>query len=282
MMTRKFNSSEKMQCAFNNSLLCAGSDQLWGFMPNSEIDYAYYLNFGNDSNFFMSFSSSFGRYDFNEIELKNIKKHLEKFNLLTVRESSAVNFLRTLSIDSTEILDPTLMIDSSIYKKISGRRIIKENYIVVYKLRNDHQLELLSSLLSQKFNLKIVYISNTYFHFNKSGKTFVNPDLSLMLSLFKYSDMIISDSFHATVFSIIFEKQFYTHLPGKTNSRIVDFLNGIDLEKRFFSNINELDFNNRIDFTSINNKINKKREIYSKFLITELDKIKRMYEQNFK
>lgn len=239
-LTKKYNSSEKMQGKFDDCILCSGSDQLWGYMPNEEIDFTYYLNFSNETNRLISLSSSFGRYDFSQENIDLIKNHLDKYDFITVREESAKKFLEGINISSTHVLDPTLLVDRSIYHEFAKQKANKGEYIVVYKLRHDNQLDELANVLAEKHNLKIKYITNSIFFKNKNGKNYANKSVKKVLSLIRDSKFVVTDSFHATVLSVIFSKNFFTHLPGKTNSRIVDFLDSLNLSNRYFSDIKDL------------------------------------------
>lgn len=256
-LTQKYNTITYMENQFNDDILCSGGDQLWGYMPYNDLDDAYYLNFGNKTNKYISFSSSFGRYDFDEKNKDRIKNNLKKYNFVTVREKSATEFLSTIGIESTLMLDPTLLIDKSFYYQLANKKL-KKGYVLVYKLRSDSKLDDYAQLLSSSKKIKIKYITNTSLMKNKKGKTYANKNLNMVLSLFKNADYIVTDSFHATVLSVIFGKEFYVHLPGKTNSRIVDFLNLLSLPDRIFEEIEKKD--GIIDYKIVDEKIESMRQ----------------------
>ena len=257
-LTEEYNTNEELKGKFKNSILISGSDQLWGLMPNEKLDGNYYLNFGDNTNKYISFSSSFGRYDFEKKQLSYICDSLLKYESITVREKSAVSFLKKNNFQSKLILDPTLIVNKDIWLKMA-KECNEKNYVLVYKLRQDKYLNLMSEIIAKEKNLKIIYVTNTIFNNNKNGKNYINKNINVVLGLFKSASYVVTDSFHATVFSVIFEKNFYTHLPGKTNSRIVDFLEMLNLSNRIFDeklNINDYE---SIDYEYVNKILESKQ-----------------------
>ena len=85
-LTPRFRSPEELQAHdFGDDLLCAGSDQVWGYMSDGSVDSAYFLDFGSPSNRYFSYSASFGRDDFPEAYYDSITPLLKKFSFITVR-----------------------------------------------------------------------------------------------------------------------------------------------------------------------------------------------------
>lgn len=85
----------------------------------------------------------------------------------------------------------------------------------------------------------------------QKGKKFANKNLSFVLGLFKNCNYVITDSFHATVLSIIFKKNFFIALPEQTGMRLTEFLSLINLEDRIVKDVNSLKNKKHIDFTKI-------------------------------
>ena len=273
-MTTRYSSETEMSEKFNGSILCSGGDQLWGYMPNMHLDDAYYLNFGNETNQYISLSSSFGRYDFNNLEIMQIKKNLIKYNFITVREASAKNFLSNLGIKSHEVLDPTLLVDKQLWLGMCDSSYASERYVLVYKLRQDDKLVEFANVISKKLNVKIIYITNSSFNRSKNGKTLINPDISTVLSLFKHAQMVITDSFHATVLATIYEKDFYVHLPNGTGARIVDFVEKLKLDNRIIDNSYEINIENKIDYQKVNSLLKEERAKSDEIISKMLDSLK--------
>lgn len=272
-LTKRYSSSKEMNNEFEGEILCSGGDQLWGYMPNNQLDTAYYLDFANESNKCISFSSSFGRYDFNEIERNIICNNLKKYNFITVREKSAVKYITDFNLDAKLVLDPTLLVEKSLWHKLANNYKLDYEYVLVYKLRQDEKLNSLAEKIAKENNIKIIYITNTVFNKNSNGENYINKDLATVLALFKNAKYVVTDSFHATVLSIIFEKKFSTHLPGKTNARIVDFLNMLSISERIYDDIDTFDYNNSIDYDSINNKLEETKQLDLEFIKNKMESL---------
>lgn len=252
-LTHRISNFDNKNIDFSNTILCSGGDQLWGYMPYNQLDRNYYLCFGSKNNKYISFSSSFGRYDFSKEEKEFILKNLKKYCFITVREESAVSFLNQLGISSNCILDPTLLVNKSVWFSICSKKIYRKRYILVYKLRQDDQLNKLAEKIQKAENekLDILYITNTYFNKNGKGKNIINPKLEYVLQLFKNSEYVVTDSFHANVLAVIFQKNYFVHLPGDTNSRIIDFNKKIGQEKRIIDNYEECNIFDKIDYYKV-------------------------------
>ena len=260
-LTKRYSNSKEMKNAFNNEILCSGGDQLWGYMPNNQLDTAYYLDFANDTNKCISFSSSFGRYDFNDNEKEVISSNLKKYSFITVREESAVKYINNFNLDAKLVLDPTLLVEKKLWHQLANDYKPKEDFVLVYKLRQDEKLNNLAERIANENGLKIIYITNTVFNKNSNGKTLVNKKLSIVLSLFKNANYVVTDSFHATVLSIIFEKKFCTHLPGKTNARIIDFLDMLSISERIYYDVEFYSYNDEINYLKVNSILEEKKKI---------------------
>lgn len=233
-LTPRFRSLAELQAHdFGDDLLCAGSDQVWGYMSDGSVDPAYFLDFGGSGNRYFSYSASFGRDDFPGAYYDSITPLLKKFSFITVREKSGEDLLRAhASLPAVTILDPTLMLDRDTWLELADREIKPEPYILVYKLRKNKELDAYARALAKRKHCKILKISSSVYDFLGYGKKEILKDPRRVLSLFKNASAVVTDSFHATVFSIVFNRQFVDFLPPKTYKRITDFLQMLELENR--------------------------------------------------
>lgn len=261
---RKFSSIDDLKEYNFTGILCSGSDQIWGYMPNGKLDPAYFLDFAKENNTCISFAASFGRSDFSLDEWNYIRKELQKFSMISIRENNLVSEInKNYKLDSFSILDPTLMIDPKFWFYFCDSKTkIKNKYILVYQLRKNLDMDKYIKDVEQKTGLRAIRISTSIYDFFKNNtKVLLSP--SNVLSYFKNAELIITDSFHATVLSIIFNKQFIDVLPPKTSLRIVDLLSTLQISNRIlksFSDFSLLD--NNISYTLINKKIKELRDNY--------------------
>lgn len=243
---------------------CAGSDQVWNSEWNGKFDEAFYLQYGSQGIKRFSFSSSFGVENIPRGESVKVKKILEEFNIITVRESSAVTLLDKLGIKADCILDPTLLIEKKQWKTVINSDIKKNGkYILVYQLNNNVKFDEIVEKAAEELSCKVIRIE--YKKTNKYGAHIILPDITDWVSYFYFAEYIITDSFHATAFSINFEKKFVNILPDKYGTRILSILEKVNLEERKIddaSQINVLD--KSIDYTNVKKKLENARKYVDK------------------
>ena len=277
-LTPKFDSIEALQnYDFSDSYLCAGSDQLWGYMPNGKIDPAYFLDFGTSKNTFFSYSASLGRTDFNEEYYKNLNEYLAKFSFITVREQSGVSLIEGKTpYQAKHVLDPTLMLERDFWLDYADKKIKEKPYILLYQLRRNSFIDQYAKAVAKKYNLKIVRVSTSIYDIFRFGKKKILKDPKTVLSLFKNAECVISDSFHATVFSLIFNKKFVDVLPKTTHERITDLLRLVGLQSRVVNELTEQSLNEiegDIDYNAVNERLNAYRTESREIFARELGKL---------
>lgn len=213
-----------------------GSDQVWH--PQAACD-GYLLNF--NAKYKMSYAASFSTKDLPLDVRQYYSKSLRQFDAISVREEAAVDMAKQLSGKEVSwVVDPTLLLTYDDWNNITSERIIKEKYVFCFFLGNLSFDKKIIQEFAEKRNLSIVcmpYLSGL----KNKGATFGNIlkyDVSPQdfLSLVKYSECIFTDSFHATVFSHIFNKDFFVFNRGgiKTmNDRIYSLTELFGTQNRF-------------------------------------------------
>lgn len=254
-LTKRYSSIDELKKSKLSGILCSGSDQLWGYMPNKQIDQVYFLEFGKKDNEYISFSSSFGRLDFGE-NWNIIKKYLKKYSILSLREISSVDYInKEFNYDAFQLIDPTLCIDKKIWWEMCYKKLRKSGkYILVYQLRKNSNIDNYVNHLAKINNLKIIRVTTQIYDFFRFNNSKVLRSPKYVLTLFKNASLIVTDSFHATVMSIVFEKNFIDILPPITSLRIRDLLNQLNLSSRILSDFD--DFNiikSNIDYSVVDN-----------------------------
>lgn len=254
--------SEKYDC-----IIC-GSDQIWN-IKIADCDPIYFLP-DLKINKKIAYAVSVGNSDFVDIEnSEQLKKWILDFDHITVREQKTIeklcDFTKT-QVATCCTLDPTLLHTKEVFDKIISKRIVKEDYIFLYNIWNaDDGFRIAKSISKQKGlpvytilsvrNLRLaIRIKN-----NNIKILLVNSSPSDYLSLIKNSSFVITDSFHGTAFSIIFEKQFicvnYTKEDNslKNDVRLNNVLGYFHLQNRYMSVEQALNFdtNNNIDYEDV-------------------------------
>lgn len=265
----------------NYNTVIVGSDQVWRPMYSCNV-YNDFFNFLSDKNITkISYAASFGTNDweFSDEQTLICKKLIKNFKAVSVREDSAViKCKEKFDIDAKLVLDPTLLLDKSVYLTIiSNNEQDLNKGIYTYVLdRNGvkgEMIEKVSSLLNKKvfFNQPLKHQSDVLISDSYNIMDLVYPPVEGWLQGFRDADFIITDSFHGTVFSIIFNKPFLSIVnEGRGKTRFLSLLSLFGLENRLISDIEEIDdilIRGEIDYKRVNQVLIEKRNESLKFLL---------------
>ena len=182
-----------------------GSDQVWrrDFAINFGFD--YFLDFVPSNVIKASYAASFGlnTWDYTNDESKIIKRLLQDFRGISVREKEAVGLCKShLEMDAELLIDPTMLLNDSIYGKYSSDRIIQDKYVFVYWLGDLNDIsKYVSEYESLGYKVKVITLRGNH----------VVDSVEDWLSYIKYADIVLTDSFHGCVFSMLFHKQFVAY-----------------------------------------------------------------------
>lgn len=176
-----------------------GSDQVW-----NPMDKKYgYNNFAMFTKNKITMAPSFGVDVFPQNRVKEFNTYLNSFDYLSAREKSGVEIIKNISGKTAEcVIDPTLMLSKDEWISLQKKpHFIKDdNYILVYCLGNNNFSKEISEF-SKKENLKIIDIMN----YKNKGYCIGPSEFIYLVNNAKY---IITDSFHGSIFSLLFEKKF--------------------------------------------------------------------------
>ena len=261
-MTREYGSFKELKESCPNAdIYCTGSDQVWGKIGNDEFDKAYFLDFVPKNKKCISYSASFGNEDICDDLKKELQGLLDKYDNLMVREESAVKIIEKYAEKSAKlVLDPTLLLTTEQWKNMTTNIKEKRKYILVYQLHDNKEFDRYAKKIAKYKNLKLVRISPSIHNIFKSGKLKWLPTPEEFLTYFANAEYILTDSFHATVFSLIFNKKFINILPDTTGTRIINILEIVGLKDRILNDFEDFKtIDKYIDFEKINKIIELKR-----------------------
>ncbi len=237
----------------SDNVFIAGGDQLWNDYHPCGKDDAYKLVFTNSTKK-LAYGTSMGRDTFDDEALSKLSKLVKDFHKIMLREKCTVPMLQKhTSVPVEHVIDPVGLLDTEEFRKIAVKPKIKEPYAVMYLADSGELLDGAVEILSKKMGLKIVHICG----FKKKCYCdyFVkDAGPEEILGYILNADFVLSASFHATMFSLLFNKPFATLLPGeKTNARINDILSFSELGDRILHSSEELaNIEKSIDFSNAN------------------------------
>lgn len=254
-------------------IYCTGSDQVWGQIANLDYDENYFLKFVPKDKKCISYAASFGKANISNELKEKLPIFLKKYSSILVRENSAVEILENCKITSNVVLDPTLLLKKEDWEKLYNEKYkIDKEYILVYQLHHNKNFNKYLKKLKKHTKLKIYRISPSFYFKILPGKLIYLPSLEEFITLFHDAKYIVTDSFHGTVFSILFNKEMIDILPRKTGTRIESILDLFGIKNRILDSYDNFDIiNERIDFTDINKKLEVERNKSLKLLKEALE-----------
>ena len=240
----------------------------------------YFFDFVEDSKKKIAYAASFGvdNWEGDEKLTEKIKPLIKRFDAISVREESGIDICKnTFEIDNAVcVLDPTLMISKEDYQPIlddwRDKSHLNKKYIAHMLLDDDEKLRNESQNIANYLKADINYIKGNYkkilwknyFAYNK---------VSQWLTYLKDAELVITDSFHCTVFSLIFHKKFVV-VANKARgvARLETLLSKAGLEDRFFTDIKDVMKSGILDKEIDYNEVDKKLEVHRKYSMDFLKK----------
>jgi polysaccharide pyruvyl transferase WcaK-like protein len=253
-----------------------GSDQIWNSLHQNGRDPAFYLDFVPNDRIKASYAASFA---INEIEDKHkdfVREKVASLDKIAVREKSGIEILNRLNIkNGVNVVDPTLLLTKEEWNTL-GQKKFNDDYILVYDFDKSSLIRNLAIEIAKRKGCKIYSVNTGKIDYADRYFKFVGPDT--FLSLVRDSKFIISNSFHAAVFSVIFEKNFIiVNRKEAINTRMKDFLEDLNLQDRLVSDSNSFKtLLNDIDYDERKQIIEKNVDFSKKYLEETLSIDKRL------
>lgn len=241
-------------------IYCCGGDQtLNGFKVLDVFDNL------PDEAIKVTYSSSFGKTTFTEEEYLHSKSSLSRVHAFSCREDSGTEIMQEMGFESAQwIIDPAFLLTAEEWAKLASKKYEGKKYIVAYNLHHDAKIEKFQKELSEKYNLPVINICVQWFEFYRYGKFLWCPSVEDFLCLIKNAEYVISDSFHATVFSILFHRKFMTVVPDNVGTRIDSISHLFHIDDRIVRWNEDKDYlsmiDEEIDYRSIDTKIEEERK----------------------
>lgn len=271
VLSKKMSYSDLHSIDLNYEQLVCGSDQIWN--PDYNIP-AFFLNFGRKDCRKIIYAASIGKGQLSCLEKKTYSKLLEFPDYISVREDSAQKLISSITEKNVElVLDPTLLHQQEYWmKKADDSSLNHRNYIFCYFLNLTDEKVKSANDFAKKNNCEVIaipYLHNEVEKYTEKleGKLLSEVNPADFLNLIRNAEAVITDSFHATVFSIIFQKDFWCF--GRNartynmNTRLHTLLGYVEMQDRL---IEPDDLKNKMHCTHVdidlhNLKIEQKESI---------------------
>ena len=247
-LTKKYDRSNVSATENEFDKIVTGSDQVWN-MDVCGNDRAYMLDYVKDDRKKASYAVSLGSYKFKDDEVGLIKK----FNNISIREKGSCEYVSDITGKEGHVdVDPTLLLTGDKWEKV----VLKENpvkkpYIFIYSVHPQNNMVEYAKKLAKEKNLEIYHLHN------RVKKEMKEPGVNLLfdcspeefLTLIHDAEYVITNSFHGTVFSIVYHRQFLSELEtrGGFNNRVWELLNALGINRRILEQKIYFDRNFNID-----------------------------------
>lgn len=271
-----FQKLKNFAYAADTQALVCGSDQIWS-AAGANIEPLYYLQFA-PQNKRVAYAPSFGASEIPAYNKALIKRYLQGFHRISVREKRGAEIVKELlGIDVPVLIDPTLLLDWNEWKDGANNK----DYILLYFLDepSDDTIDYIQWLAD---NIAAEVYALPY-RFKKYEKLpflqYITAGPEEFVSLVSNAKFVLTDSFHGTAFSINFNVPFYTFARNygsvRQTSRITSLLQTFGLEKQYIECVQQVIKSvPSLDFTRSNEILTEQRKKAEKYLKETLNGIK--------
>lgn len=210
-----------------------GSDQIWN-MACYDFDWSYYLEFASKGNF-VSYAPSFGPLGDAEQDMSKrdrLANDLNRYAHISVRDDKSADFVESLIHRRPAVtLDPTLLLTKEDWERaVDGKSTVQlpSKYIFFYTLKHNPEDYVIAKRIGEKYRLPVI-ITNVETKRDLFGFSWrIDAGPWDFLQLIHNAEIVVTSSFHGTVFSILFEKKFVS-VNGLTDNRINSLLTALNL-----------------------------------------------------
>lgn len=273
--TPRITSHEEMlNRQWDYDAVIVGSDQVWRLMYITGSEDVFFLKFLPQACRRIAYAASFGTDKWggnDKPELtSSIKNELNRFDSISVREKSGISICKDVfGVEAKHVLDPTLLAGRDFYERIINNGSCHEEPadIAYYNIRNQ---EIPCSLVRDTALKYGKSVKNIYFR-SQQGHPDTYYAFPEWLKLIRDAHIVITDSFHAACFAILFEKNFYVlPSPGGGMTRIESLLSDLGLGDIFINSRADLDKAlagpKAINYNSVNGRLETLRKSSMNFL----------------
>jgi len=288
MENMQFYSEERMCWATLRKMppICdyyvCGSDQIWNpYFHGGVCDPGYFLSFAPKGSKKIAYAPSTGTNEFPKSYIADFKKKTKDFSALSLRENtSAMVLAKLLGREVEAMLDPTMLVDMSVWRGIS--RVpsdIPEKYILVYRFSDNQHMVDAIELLAKEKHLPVISIPLSDVSLTDSFEKEFRVGPAEFVGLIRQASLVVTDSFHACVFSIlhhssflVFPRESFSGSNASMNTRVEDILENTGLLDRYVRTEEEAIriCDQDISFTDADNYIEKERIRSRKYLETAI------------
>ena len=241
-----------------------GSDTI--FCPDEfGVDDGYFANYAPMKGHSIAYAASFGDPTLTKSISSQINERLRNFKAIGLREKMMIPYvMEQTSVPLQKVIDPTLLLTQDEYEPITEERIINDKYLLFYSRRYSPKMEAYAEQLAKENGWKIVEISLRATNAQKGHIMFYQAGVEEFLSLMKYAEYVVTNSFHGMIFSVQMKRQFAGFTRDQCNSKINELLSLFGLDNRLY--VTGQERYPDIDYDAVHKRIAIKRMKSKEFL----------------
>ena len=231
-LTKRYGSYQELyeDCPLGNCYI-AGSDQIWNPIFQNGKDPAFFLQFTPKSCKRIAYAASLGISELSQMDSSRMYRWLKTLDAISIREKKGREILKEMGIPATYVCDPVFLLNELDWEQIIPDLRIGSGYILLYDFDRNPDVEEIARRYSRMTGNPVYSLLPT------ASKDIFTCDAGPLefLSLIKNASLIITNSYHAIVFSLLFQKDFYSFARKEPlNIRLIDLLEEVGVEERFF------------------------------------------------
>ncbi|MCD7864664.1 MAG: polysaccharide pyruvyl transferase family protein [Clostridiales bacterium] len=237
-LTRRYSSFDELQRTPPLAdIYLAGSDQIWNPLLQNGRDPSFYLAFAPREKVRASYAASFATEQITDEDKLQMKPMLAELDAVSVREKSGIGILEEMGIRGTEVCDPVFLLSPSVWEKTAQPQGFK-GIVFMYDFDDSGFVQSAAKKIADDQGKNIVSFFPTGIEATIADYMGPREFLGTLLE----ADVIVSNSFHATAFAIMFHKEFFViNRKENLNTRMRDLLATMGLEDRLIDSLSDLD-----------------------------------------
>ena len=224
----------------NFDYIITGSDQVWSPAITNGVSDIYFLKFVDKKVKKVSYAPSVGNVEQLRPYIEEVKKLLKDYAAISVRESDAKQEIsRAMNKNIKQVVDPTLLLNREDWESLISSNTSSNDYIFAYSVSYSPECTKITNYLSKKEKIDVVHAEQFKHLYKNVSRTIYTGGPLVFLESIKNAKYVVTSSFHATVFSIIFHKKLIVIPHRKTGIRVIDLLKRCGLDDRCYCSLNE-------------------------------------------
>lgn len=221
-------------------IILIGSDQVWNLEITHGFDEYYWGTFTRPlQTKVATYGASLKKY-WKESDIEKAITNIKYLNAVSVREPQLANFLQSqdTNLHPVVVPDPVFLLSKDEWSSVAVRPKVKRPYVFFYQAMDNEDVYKTATEIAHKESKQLIVLSANVNGRNSAICRSASP--FEFIGWIKYADLVVTSSFHATAFSIIFQKPFYcVNLKMGHDSRLLDVLNSFNLSHHWINSSNE-------------------------------------------